>query len=182
MMVFHSRLTCLIASMNAASIKHKKEAALKRDLKATKKIAAELGKATSQPDQVSTAQTGDKGARRKSLVAFDDSKTDKQFFDTTFSMWNILDKFSRAKVCERVLLKMYRSNRIAVKDYNINLLPKWEAWKTAENIRDSVKFQMGDASRRKRWNDSGTMVAPEYPRIRCHAHVLRRFASADSTF
>ncbi len=174
MIMFNSRLTCLIISMNSASIKHKKEAALKRDLKATKKIAVESGKATSQPDQVSKAQTSDKGARRKSLVCFEDSKTDKQFYDTAFSMWNILDKFSRAKVCERALLKMYRSNRIAVKDYNTNLLPKWEAWKTAENIRDSVKFQMGDASRRKRWNDSGAMVAPEYPRIRFHAHLLWR--------
>ena len=70
-----------------------------------------------------------------------------------------------------------RSNRAAVIDYCTNLLPKWESWKAAEDIRDSVKFQIGDASasRRKRWNESGTMAAPEYPRLRFRETLHLRF-------
>ena len=180
--MFHARATVMIASMNASSLKYKKEQVLKRDLKATKKASAESSKAAAQPELGTSAQTGDKASRRKSLVSFDDSKTEKQFYDTAFSMWNILDKFSRSKVCERALQKMYRSNRAAVKDYCTNLLPKWEAWKTTESIKDSVKFQMGDASRRKRWNDAGTMSAPEYPRLRFHTNLLSFHLSVKVTF
>jgi hypothetical protein len=154
----------VITYMNAASLKYKKDAVLKRDTKSVKKAAAESGKPAVQHE---TAPASDKGGRRKSLVTFDDSKAEKQFFDKSFSMWNILDKFSRAKVCQRALNKMYRANRVAVTDYYTTLLPKWEAWKAAEDIKDSVKFQIGDTSRRKRWTDSCTKAAPEYPKLRC---------------
>jgi hypothetical protein len=154
-------MSLIMASMNAASLKFKKDIALKRD---SKRSAAELGK--SQSLKGATAHNSEVTGRRKSLVTFEDSKAEKQFFEKSYAMWNLLDRFSRAKVCERVLHKIYRSNRNAVKDYCTNLLPKWESWKAAEDIRDSVKFQIGDVSRRKRWNDSGTMAAPEYPRLR----------------
>ena len=173
MLVFRARLVLVITYMNAASLKYKKDATLKRDSKAVKKAAAESGKPAVQQEKSSAASASDKGGRRKSLVTFDDSKAEKQFFDKAFSMWNLLDKFSRSKVCERALNKMYRSNRVAVVDYYTTLLPKWEAWKAAEDIRDSVKFQIGDTSRRKRWTDSCTMAAPEYPRLRCQAKSLQ---------
>jgi hypothetical protein len=51
-------------------------------------------------------------------------------------------------------------------EYCTKTLPKWEAWKAAEDIRDSVKFAIGDASRRRRWSECGAMAAPEYPRFR----------------
>jgi hypothetical protein len=161
MRTFRARMALVITAMNAASLKFKKETALKRD---SKKTVAESGKAQSLKG--TAAHTVEATGRRKSLVTFEDSKAEKQFYEKTFSMWNLLDKFSRAKVCERVLHKMYHSNRNAVKNYCTILLPKWESWKAAEDIRDSVKFQIGDVSRRKRWNDSGTMAAPEYPRLR----------------
>ena len=147
-----------------------------------KKAAAESGKPAVQLEKSSAASASDKGGRRKSLVTFDDSKAEKQFFDKAFSMWNLLDKFSRSKVCERALKKMYRSNRVAVVDYYTTLLPKWEAWKAAEDIRDSVKFQIGDTSRRKRWTDSCTMAAPEYPRLRCQAKSFCNPTSAKCFF
>lgn len=164
MRIFRARMTMVITSMNNASLKFKKDTALKRD---SKKSAADSGKVQSLKG--TTALHSETAMRRKSLVTFEDSKAEKQFYEKTFAMWNMLDKFSRAKVCERVMHKMYRSNRIAVIDYCTNLLPKWESWKAAENIRDSVKFQIGDASRRKRWSDAGTMVAPEFPRLRLQA-------------
>jgi len=170
MRVFNARLALMITSMNIASLKFKKDLALKRDnSKASKKAAADKEKAAVQPEKDSAAQAADKGKRKGSLVTFDDSKSEKAFYDKTFSMWNLLDKFSRAKVCERVLQKMYRSHRIDVIEYNTKTLPKWEAWKTAQDIRDSVKFHMNDASssKRKSWISSGTMVAPEFPRLRC---------------
>ena len=168
---FRARSTLVMTSMNIASLKYKKDVVLKRD---SKKAGAESGKHLVQSLKGTAAQQSEAG-RRKSLVTFEDSKSEKQFFEKSFAMWNILDKFSRAKVCERVLQKMYRSNRAAVIDYCTNLLPKWESWKAAEDIRDSVKFQIGDASRRKRWNESGTMAAPEYPRLRFRETLHLRF-------
>jgi hypothetical protein len=172
MRTFRARLTLVMTSMNIASLKYKKDVALKRD---SKKAGAELGKHLVQSLKGTAAQPSEAGGRRKSLVTFEDSKSEKQFYEKSFAMWNILDKFSRSKVCERVLHKMYRSNRIAVIDYCTNLLPKWESWKAAEDIRDSVKFQIGDASRRKRWNESGAMAAPEYPRLRFRETLHLRF-------
>ena len=115
MRVFNARVGLMIASMNNASLKFKKDLAIKRDTsKASKKAAAGKDKTAVQAEKQSATQVVDKvdkGVRRASLVTFDDSKV---VYEKTFSMWMILDKFSRAKVCERVLQKLNRSHRMAV--------------------------------------------------------------------
>ena len=199
MRVFNARVGLMIASMNNASLKFKKDLAIKRDTsKASKKAAAGKDKTAVQAEKQSATQVVDKvdkGVRRASLVTFDDSKV---VYEKTFSMWMILDKFSRAKVCERVLQKLYRSHRMAVKEYSTKILPKWEAWRAAQDIRDSVKSYITDASSRssrsqsiissgtmaapdndassrssrsKSFISSGTMAAPEYPRLRCQPNM-----------
>ena len=173
MRVFNARVGLMIASMNNASLKFKKDLAIKRDTsKASKKAAAGKDKTAVQAEKPLATQVVDKGVRRASLVTFDDSKA---VYEKTFSMWMILDKFSRAKVCERVLQKLYRSHRMAVIEYSTKILPKWEAWRAAQDIRDSVKSYINDASSRssrsKSFISSGTMAAPEYPRLRCQLNM-----------